>query len=121
MIRLENTRGSSYKFYELHLIKTKNRITVLAQYGAIGKATKEFIVYEGANLEKAEKAFEVKRQEKLKKGYVEIRAGGGADVEILPDPETEGVEHDDGQQQWEEEEEERRRQEEKQKKRSARK
>ncbi len=74
MIRLECTADGSHKFYELHMHEADGEVTVSGVYGAIGRAGKEIMIYEGESREEAERAVEKKKQEKLKKGYVVVGA-----------------------------------------------
>jgi predicted DNA-binding WGR domain protein len=75
-IRLECTTGGHNKFYEFQGIQNNGRFTVKGLYGAIGQAPKEAIIYDGDNKSEAEKEFEKKKSEKLKKGYVVISQNG---------------------------------------------
>jgi predicted DNA-binding WGR domain protein len=72
MIRLECTTGGHNKYYEFHGNESKGRFTIKGHYGAIGQAPKEAIVYDGDSKTEAEKEFEKKKSEKLKKGYVVV-------------------------------------------------
>jgi predicted DNA-binding WGR domain protein len=75
-IRLECTTGGHNKFYEFLGIQNKNRFTVKGLYGAIGQAPKEAVIYDGDSRTEAEKEFEKKKSEKLKKGYVVVSRNG---------------------------------------------
>ena len=68
MIRLECTTGGHNKFYEFHGIESNGRFTVKGLYGRIGQAASESIIYDGDNKAEANKEFEKKKIEKLKKG-----------------------------------------------------
>ena len=75
-IRLECTTGGHNKYYEFHNLETNGRFTVKGLYGAIGQAPKEAVIYDGDNKSEAEKEFEKKKSEKLKKGYVVVSQNG---------------------------------------------
>jgi predicted DNA-binding WGR domain protein len=75
MIRLECTRGSSNKFYELHLQEKGKHVTVTGLYGAIGQAPKEHPIYDGDNRETAIAEMQKKQLEKQKKGYIIVGNG----------------------------------------------
>ena len=75
-IRLECTIGGHNKFYEFLGIESSGRFTVKGLYGAIGQAPKEAIIYDGDNKTEAEKEFEKKKSEKLKKGYIVVSRNG---------------------------------------------
>lgn len=76
MIRLECTTGGHNKFYELDLIKNNGRVTVRAQYGAIGQAGNEHVIYDGDNEQEAIAEMQKKQLSKQKKGYVIVSNGG---------------------------------------------
>lgn len=76
MIRLECTTGGHNKFYEFHGIESNGRFTVKGMYGRIGQAASEAIIYDGDNKAEANKEFEKKKIEKLKKGYVVVSQNG---------------------------------------------
>ena len=76
MIRLECTTGGHNKFYEFHGIESNGRFTVKGLYGRIGQAASETIIYDGDNKAEANKEFEKKKTEKLKKGYVVVSQNG---------------------------------------------
>jgi predicted DNA-binding WGR domain protein len=76
MIRLECTTGGHNKFYEFHGIESKGRFTVKGLYGRIGQAASESIIYDGDDKAEANKEFEKKKIEKLKKGYVVVSQNG---------------------------------------------
>jgi hypothetical protein len=71
-IRLEHTTGGHNKFYEFHIIKDKNRFAVRGLYGAIGQASKEVTIYDGADEMEALVQLKKKQLEKQKKGYVVV-------------------------------------------------
>jgi predicted DNA-binding WGR domain protein len=73
MIRLEYTKGSSNKYYELNLEEKSGIFTVAGFYGAIGKAPRMQPIYIGTDRKEAERAMEKKRKEKIKKGYVKVK------------------------------------------------
>ena len=76
MIKLECTRGTSNKYYNLDLQQTNGRVTVTGYYGAIGQAPKEHPIYDGDNLNEAVAAMQKKQIEKEKKGYVIVGRNG---------------------------------------------
>ena len=76
MIRLECTTGGHNKFYEFHGIESNGRFTVKGMYGRIGQAANEAIIYDGDSKIEANKEFEKKKTEKLKKGYVVVSNNG---------------------------------------------
>ncbi len=76
MIRLENTLGNHFKFYELHLEKSNGRCTVKAIYGRIGQAGQSVIVYDGPSEQDAIGEMQKKQLEKLKKGYIIVSSNG---------------------------------------------
>jgi predicted DNA-binding WGR domain protein len=76
MIRLECTTGGHNKFYEFHGIESNGRFTVKGMYGRIGQAASESVIYDGDNKAEANKEFEKKKIEKLKKGYVVVSQNG---------------------------------------------
>jgi len=76
VIRLECTLGGHNKFYEFHGIESKGRYTVKAFYGRIGLAGVETVLYDGDNKGEANKEFEKKKTEKLKKGYIVVSQNG---------------------------------------------
>ena len=78
MIRLECTTGGHNKFYEFHGTNINGRFTVKGFYGRIGQAASESIIYDGDNKSEANKEFEKKKTEKLKKGYVVVSQNGNA-------------------------------------------
>lgn len=75
-IRLECTIGSSNKFYEFLGEENKGRFTVKGRYGRIGQAASEIVIYDGDNKAEANKEFERKKTEKLKKGYTVVSQNG---------------------------------------------
>jgi predicted DNA-binding WGR domain protein len=77
-VRLECTKGSSNKFYEFQGTQTNNRYTVNAIYGRIGQAGQISVIYDGVSESEAEKEFEKKKLEKLKKGYIVVSRNGNA-------------------------------------------
>ena len=83
MLRLECTRGSSNKFYELHLQEKGARVTVTGLYGAIGQAPKEHPVYDGDSRECAIAEMQKKQLEKQKKGYI-IVGNAPAEKKTVP-------------------------------------
>jgi ATP-dependent DNA ligase len=72
MTRLECTTGGHNKFYEFHISRTNDRITVRGLYGAIGQAPKEARIYDGDSEADARKELDRKQNEKLRKGYVVV-------------------------------------------------
>jgi predicted DNA-binding WGR domain protein len=78
MIRLECTTGGHNKFYEFHGIESNGRFTVKGMYGRIGQAASEAIIYDGDNKAEANKEFDKKKTEKLKKGYIVVSQNGKA-------------------------------------------
>jgi len=62
----------------IHVCWNQNngRFTVKGLYGAIGQAPKEAIIYDGDNKTEAEKEFEKKKTDKLRKGYVVVAQNG---------------------------------------------
>jgi ATP-dependent DNA ligase len=77
-IRLECTTGGHNKFYEFQGIESKNRFTIKGLYGAIGKAGQVSIIYDGVSKAEAEKEFEKKKSEKIKKGYIVVSRNGNS-------------------------------------------
>jgi predicted DNA-binding WGR domain protein len=75
-VRLENTQQGHSKFYEFQGTQTNGRFTVKASYGRIGQAGQVSIIYDGVSKTEAEKEFEKKKSEKLKKGYVVVSRNG---------------------------------------------
>ena len=67
--RYECKTGGHNKFYEFIKEYNKNRFTVKGFYGAIGQASKLFIIYDGDDKEAAEVAYLDKLNEKLRKQY----------------------------------------------------
>jgi predicted DNA-binding WGR domain protein len=84
MIRLENTLGNHFKFYELHYSKNNGRFTVKAIYGRIGQAGQSTIVYDGASEQDAIGEMQKKQLEKQKKGYI-LKDGNGKDTSVVPE------------------------------------
>lgn len=74
--RLENTKGSSNKFYEFQGIQTNGRFTVKATYGRIGQAGQVTVIYDGISKTDADQEFSKKFSEKAKKGYVLVSKNG---------------------------------------------
>jgi predicted DNA-binding WGR domain protein len=74
-IRLECKNGSANKFYEFQGTQINGRFTVKASYGRIGQAGLISIIYDGVSKAEAEKEFEKKKSQKLKKGYVIVTDG----------------------------------------------
>ena len=77
-VRLECTKGSSNKFYEFQGTQTNNRYTVNAIYGRIGQTGQISLIYDGISKTEAEKEFEKKKSEKLKKGYIVVSRNGNS-------------------------------------------
>jgi len=75
-IRLECTTGGHNKFYEFHGTESNGRFTVKGLYGRIGQAASESLIYDGDNKAEANKAFEKKKTQELKKGYVVVSQNG---------------------------------------------
>ena len=75
-IRLECTQGNHNKFYEFQGIECNGRFTVKGLYGRIGQAASEVVIYDGDNKAEANKEFEKKKIEKLRKGYVVVSNNG---------------------------------------------
>ena len=69
IIRLENTNHGHNKFYEFQGIQTNGRYTVKATYGRIGQAGQVTVIYDGISKTEADKEFQKKMQDKVKKGY----------------------------------------------------
>ena len=78
IIRLECTTGSHNKFYEFHGSESNGRFTVRGRYGRIGQAASEVVIYDGDDKIEANKEFDKKKTEKLKKGYVVVSRNGEA-------------------------------------------
>ena len=76
MVRLECTTGGHNKYYEFHGDEKNGRFIVKGLFGAIGQAPKEAIIYDGDSKSEAEKEFQKKKTEKLKKGYVVVPQNG---------------------------------------------
>lgn len=76
MIRMECTTGGHNKFYEFHTTNSNGRITVKGIYGAIGQAGVSVVIYDGVSQGEADKEFQKKQNEKLKKGYVVVSNNG---------------------------------------------
>jgi predicted DNA-binding WGR domain protein len=68
--RFENTNPGHNKFYEFQGIQSNGRFTVKATYGRIGQAGQVTVIYDGVSKTDADKEFQKKMQEKVKKGYV---------------------------------------------------
>lgn len=81
--RLENTSAGHNKFYEFQGIQTNGRFTVKATYGRIGQAGQVSVIYDGVSKIDAEKEFQKKMQEKVKKGYVLV-VKNGSQVTLPP-------------------------------------
>ena len=77
-IRLECTKAKHNKFYEFQGFESNGRFTVKGLYGRIGQAASESIIYDGDNKAEANKEFEKKKTEKLKKGYIVVSQNGKA-------------------------------------------
>ena len=75
-IRLEHKTGGHFKFYEFEGAESNGRVTVKARYGRIGHAASEITIYDGGSKTEANKEFEKKKTEKLKKGYVVVSKDG---------------------------------------------
>ncbi|HEY4491338.1 MAG TPA: WGR domain-containing protein [Acidobacteriota bacterium] len=76
MIRLENRNANHFKFYEFHGIEQNGRFIVKGIYGRIGQVGQETVIYDGTDKAEANKEFERKKNEKLKKGYNVVMRGG---------------------------------------------
>lgn len=74
--RFENTSTGHNKFYEFQGIQSNGRYTVKATYGRIGQAGQVSVIYDGVSKIDADKEFQKKMQEKVKKGYVLILKNG---------------------------------------------
>jgi ATP-dependent DNA ligase len=77
-VRLENTQQGHSKFYEFQGTQTNNRYTVNAIYGRIGQTGQISLIYDGISKTEAEKEFEKKKSEKLKKGYIVVSRNGNS-------------------------------------------
>ena len=75
-IRLEHRTGGHFKFYEFEGAESNGRVTVKARYGRIGQAASEVTIYDGDSKTEANKGFEKKKTEKLKKGYIVVSTNG---------------------------------------------
>jgi len=75
-VRLECTTAGHNKFYEFQGIESKGRFTVKGFYGRIGQVASEVVIYDGDNRAEANKEFEKKKNEKLKKGYIVVSKNG---------------------------------------------
>ncbi len=76
MIRLENRNANHFKFYEFHGIEQNGRFIVKGVFGRIGNAGQETIIYDGTDKAAANKEFERKKNEKIKKGYNVVMQDG---------------------------------------------
>jgi predicted DNA-binding WGR domain protein len=74
--RFENTNPGHNKFYEFQGIQSNGRFTVKATYGRIGQAGQVTVIYDGVSKTDADKEFQKKMQEKVKKGYVLVAKNG---------------------------------------------
>ncbi len=77
-VRLENTQAGHNKFYEFQGKQTNGRFTIKAVYGRIGQAGQVTVIYDGVSKTEAEKEYEKKRLEKIRKGYVVVSHNGNA-------------------------------------------
>ena len=87
-IRLENTQQGHSKFYEFQGTQTNNRYTVNAIYGRIGQAGQVSVIYDGVSKSEAEKEFEKKKSEKLKKGYIVVSRNGNSVQPVVEEKKT---------------------------------
>lgn len=69
MQRYECRTGGSNKFYEYETVRTNGRITVTGYYGAIGKAPRTTVVYDGDDVAQALEALDASIAERLKHQY----------------------------------------------------
>ena len=76
MLRLENRQANHLKFYEFHGIEQNGRFIVKGIYGRIGQAGQETVIYDGTDRGEANREFERKKNEKLKKGYNVVSKDG---------------------------------------------
>ena len=76
IVRLEHRTAGHFKFYEFHGSENQGRFVVKAFYGRIGLAGIESIIYDGVSKVEANKEFEKKKTEKLKKGYIVVSTNG---------------------------------------------
>jgi predicted DNA-binding WGR domain protein len=74
--RFENKSAGHNKFYEFQGIQSNGRYTVKATYGRIGQAGQIAVIYDGVSKIDADKEFQKKMQEKVKKGYVLVAKNG---------------------------------------------
>ena len=86
-VRLEHTQGHS-KFYEFQGTQTNGRFTVKAVYGRIGQTGQVSIIYDGVSKTEAEKEFEKKKSEKLKKGYIIVARNGNSVQPVVEEKKT---------------------------------
>ncbi len=87
-IRLECVTGGHNKFYEFVGIKSKNRFTVKGLYGRIGQAPSESIIYDGEDVNEANKEFHKKMAEKEKKGYKVVSKDGKLSTQASEEKKT---------------------------------
>jgi predicted DNA-binding WGR domain protein len=87
-IRLECTTGGHNKFYEFHGIESKGRYTVKSLHGAIGQTGQITVLYDGVSKTEAEKQFEKKKSEKLKKGYIIVLRNGNSVQPVVEEKKT---------------------------------
>ncbi|MBN1396839.1 MAG: ATP-dependent DNA ligase [Bacteroidetes bacterium] len=90
-VRLENTQAGHNKFYEFQGIQTNGRFTIKAVYGRIGQAGQVSVIYDGVSKTEAEKEYEKKKSEKLKKGYLVVSRNGNSVQQVTEEKKNNDV------------------------------